>query len=174
MLPSSLWTAENVTVIKSYSSAFFFPPFFSTVNRAKESHGCPVWHTPFSAGCHPAQDQIALELHGYSQIFFLSWISGGPWDKSSHEVVEVYPVCALCQPPWGWASCDLPLWLLKTSYGRKNVLPHTWWEGNIGFAGWAYQYGFHVWNYGIFFFQQVSNFYLLRLYTYLYMYECMH
>lgn len=121
--------------------------------RAKKPQHSPFWHTTFSSGLHPAQDQTPSELHDYSQLFFFffSWISGGPWDESSHEVVEIYPVRALCQPPWGWAGCDLSLRLFKASYGRKNVLPYTWWEGNVVFARWAYRYGLHVWNYGNFF-----------------------
>lgn len=152
MLPSSLWTAENVTIIKSYSSAFFFSPFFPQWTEPKNLMVVLSDTFPSLLGVILPRTKLLWSYMDTHRYFFLSWISGGPWDKSSHEVVEVYPVCALCQPPWGWASCDLPLWLLKASYGRKNVLPHTWWEGNIGFAGWAYQYGFHVWNCGIFFF----------------------
>lgn len=150
---------------------FFFCSSFSTVNnvyhlfpgenwlsppsnfwarRAKEPQYSPFDTVPSPLGFILPRIKSPFGTAWLVTAFFFSWISGGPWDKSSHEVVEVYPICALCQPPWGWAGCDLSLWLFKASYGRKNVLPYAWWEGNVS-AGWAYW--FHLWNYGIIFFK---------------------
>lgn len=120
--------------------------------RAKE-----LQHSPFNTVSSPLRDsEVSASSCRVSNPFVVAWlvtaffffscISGGSWDKSSHEVVEVYPICALCQPAWGWAGGDLSLWLFKASYGRKNVLSYTWWEGNAAFAGLGCC--FHLWNYG--------------------------
>lgn len=123
-------------IIHSLEKTDFLPPVTFGLEEPKSLNILLSTQSPlhWASSC-PGSNPFGVTwlVTAFYFYFFFSWISGGSWDKSSHEVVEVYPICALCQPPWGWAGCDLSLWLFSASYGRKNVLPYTWRKGNIVF-----------------------------------------